>query len=121
MRIGHLKYSLSLSFSVTVYLMIHGILIMCDSMLKELFTSSSLSLRCPILTSIFFIEYPAGRGAAMIIESLSLCYHVWCFTCAVCGAALGDGRAGADVRVRARRLHCHHCYSGDDGRKYSCV
>ncbi|XP_073959635.1 smallish isoform X2 [Choristoneura fumiferana] len=62
-----------------------------------------------------------GRGAAMIIESLSLCYHVWCFTCAVCGAALGDGRAGADVRVRARRLHCHHCYSGDDGRKYSCV
>ncbi|XP_045779337.1 LIM domain only protein 7 isoform X2 [Maniola jurtina] len=62
-----------------------------------------------------------GRGAAMIIESLSLCYHVWCFTCAVCGAALGDGRAGADVRVRARRLHCHHCYSSDDGSKYSCV
>ncbi|XP_072933600.1 uncharacterized protein smash isoform X2 [Epargyreus clarus] len=62
-----------------------------------------------------------GRGAAMIIESLSLCYHVWCFTCAVCGAALGDGRAGADVRVRGRRLHCHHCYSGDDGCKYSAV
>nr|XP_034836007.1 LIM domain only protein 7 isoform X3 [Maniola hyperantus] len=62
-----------------------------------------------------------GRGAAMIIESLSLCYHVWCFTCAVCGCALGDGRAGADVRVRARRLHCHHCYSSDDGSKYSCV
>ncbi|XP_075984544.1 smallish isoform X2 [Anticarsia gemmatalis] len=62
-----------------------------------------------------------GRGAAMIIESLSLCYHVWCFTCAVCGAALGDGRAGADVRVRAQRLHCQHCYSSDDGRKYSAV
>ncbi|XP_050354678.1 uncharacterized protein LOC126776307 isoform X2 [Nymphalis io] len=62
-----------------------------------------------------------GRGAAMIIESLSLCYHVWCFSCAVCGAALGDGRAGADVRVRARRLHCHHCYSSDDGSKYSAV
>ncbi|XP_028163015.1 LIM domain only protein 7 isoform X2 [Ostrinia furnacalis] len=62
-----------------------------------------------------------GRGAAMIIESLSLCYHVWCFTCAVCGARLGDGRAGADVRVRANRLHCYHCYSGDDGRKYSRV
>lgn len=57
----------------------------------------------------------------MIIESLSLCYHVWCFTCAVCGALLGDGRAGADVRVRGQRLHCHHCYSGDDGRKYSRV
>ncbi|CAH1635908.1 unnamed protein product [Spodoptera littoralis] len=62
-----------------------------------------------------------GRGAAMIIESLSLCYHVWCFTCAVCGARLGDGRAGADVRVRSRRLHCQHCYSSDDGRKYSAV
>ncbi|XP_053615899.1 LIM domain only protein 7 isoform X2 [Plodia interpunctella] len=62
-----------------------------------------------------------GRGAAMIIESLSLCYHVWCFTCAVCGARLGDGRVGADVRVRGRRLHCHHCYSSDDGRKFSCV
>ncbi|XP_063896864.1 uncharacterized protein Smash isoform X2 [Helicoverpa armigera] len=62
-----------------------------------------------------------GRGAAMIIESLGLCFHVWCFTCAVCGAALGDGRAGADVRVRARRLHCQHCYSSDDGRKYSAV
>ncbi|XP_013149287.1 PREDICTED: uncharacterized protein LOC106111688 isoform X2 [Papilio polytes] len=62
-----------------------------------------------------------GRGAAMIIESLSLCYHVWCFSCAVCGARLGDGRNGADVRVRASRLHCHHCYSADDGSKYSCV
>ncbi|CAG4990764.1 unnamed protein product [Parnassius apollo] len=62
-----------------------------------------------------------GRGAAMIIESLALCYHVWCFCCAVCGARLGDGRAGADVRVRAGRLHCHHCYSADDGSKYSCV
>ncbi|XP_031770444.1 uncharacterized protein LOC113520348 isoform X2 [Galleria mellonella] len=62
-----------------------------------------------------------GRGAAMIIESLSLCYHVWCFNCAVCGTRLGDGRAGADVRVRARRLHCHQCYSSDDGRNYSCV
>ncbi|CAK1545776.1 unnamed protein product [Leptosia nina] len=62
-----------------------------------------------------------GRGAAMIIESLSLCYHVWCFNCAVCGGALGDGRAGADVRVRNNRLHCHHCYSTDDGDKYSRV
>ncbi|KAJ8708999.1 hypothetical protein PYW07_008825 [Mythimna separata] len=62
-----------------------------------------------------------GRGAAMIIESLSLCYHVWCFTCAVCGARLGDGRAGADVRVRMHKLHCQHCYSSDDGRKYSAV
>ncbi|CAG4988601.1 unnamed protein product [Colias eurytheme] len=62
-----------------------------------------------------------GRGAAMIIESLSLCYHVWCFTCAVCGGALGDGRAGADVRVRDRRLHCQHCYCTADGDQCSRV
>ncbi|CAH2054936.1 unnamed protein product, partial [Iphiclides podalirius] len=62
-----------------------------------------------------------GRGAAMIIESLALCYHVWCFACAVCGARLGDGRNGADVRVRNAALHCHHCFSADDGSKYSCV
>ncbi|XP_048478157.1 LIM domain only protein 7 isoform X2 [Plutella xylostella] len=62
-----------------------------------------------------------GRGAAMIIESLSLCYHVWCFACFVCGARLGDGRAGADVRVRGARLHCRACYSADDGSKYSAV
>ncbi|XP_046403602.1 mediator of DNA damage checkpoint protein 1 [Ischnura elegans] len=62
-----------------------------------------------------------GRGAAMIIESLRLFYHIGCFRCCVCHAQLGDGLVGADVRVRAGRLHCHHCYSSDDGVKFSCV
>lgn len=56
-----------------------------------------------------------GRGAAMIIESLRLFYHIGCFRCCVCGIALGNGTAGTDVRVRNNHLHCHDCYSNDDG------
>lgn len=62
-----------------------------------------------------------GRGAAMIIESLCLFYHMECFKCCVCHIQLGDGRIGTDVRVRNQKLHCHNCYSSDDGVKFSCV
>ncbi|KAL1131753.1 hypothetical protein AAG570_011366 [Ranatra chinensis] len=56
-----------------------------------------------------------GRGAAMIIESLRLFYHIDCFKCCVCCMQLGDGMMGTDVRVRNNKLHCHNCYSSDDG------
>ncbi|XP_018014918.1 uncharacterized protein LOC108671835 isoform X2 [Hyalella azteca] len=62
-----------------------------------------------------------GRGAAMIIESLRLFYHIPCFVCCVCGVQLGNGKAGADVRVRNHALHCHNCYSNDQGMKFSKV
>ncbi|XP_060515801.1 uncharacterized protein LOC132695522 isoform X2 [Cylas formicarius] len=62
-----------------------------------------------------------GRGAAMIIESLCLFYHMECFKCCVCRIQLGDGRMGTDVRVRNQKLHCHNCFSSDDGVKFSCV
>ncbi|KAL0276043.1 UNVERIFIED_CONTAM: hypothetical protein PYX00_003716 [Menopon gallinae] len=62
-----------------------------------------------------------GRGAAMIIESLRLFYHIDCFKCCVCHIQLGDGLMGTDVRVRNNKLHCHNCYSSDDGVKFSCV
>ncbi|KAF2905394.1 hypothetical protein ILUMI_00783 [Ignelater luminosus] len=62
-----------------------------------------------------------GRGAAMIIESLCLFYHMECFKCCVCHTQLGDGLMGTDVRVRNQKLHCHNCYSSDDGVKFSCV
>ncbi|XP_011869609.1 PREDICTED: LIM domain only protein 7 isoform X2 [Vollenhovia emeryi] len=62
-----------------------------------------------------------GRGAAMIIESLRLFYHMECFKCCVCHVRLGDGLNGTDVRVRNNKLHCHNCYSSDDGVKFSCV
>lgn len=56
-----------------------------------------------------------GRGAAMIIESLQLFYHIECFKCCVCCVQLGDGLMGTDVRVRNKKLHCHNCFSSDDG------
>lgn len=57
----------------------------------------------------------------MIIESLCLFYHMECFKCCVCHTQLGDGLMGTDVRVRNQKLHCHNCYSSDDGVKFSCV
>jgi len=44
-----------------------------------------------------------GRGAAMIIESLRLFYHIRCFKCCVCSIQLGNGEQGTDVRVRNNR------------------
>lgn len=68
-----------------------------------------------------YFHYCIGRGAAMIIESLRLFYHLDCFKCCVCRVQLGDGVSGADVRVRNQKLHCHNCFSSDDGIKFSCV
>jgi len=62
-----------------------------------------------------------GRGAAMIIESLRLFYHLRCFQCCVCHVQLGNGSAGTDVRVRNNKLHCQNCYSNDEGLKFSKV
>ncbi|KAI8510526.1 LIM domain only protein 7 [Branchiostoma belcheri] len=56
---------------------------------------------------------PLGRGAAMIIESLALFYHITCFRCSVCGIQLGNGQQGTDVRIRANALHCSNCYSNE--------
>uniref|UniRef100_T1K9A4 LIM zinc-binding domain-containing protein n=1 Tax=Tetranychus urticae TaxID=32264 RepID=T1K9A4_TETUR len=56
-----------------------------------------------------------GRGcAAMVIETLSLYYHINCFRCSVCHIQLGNGTCGTDVRVRSNRLHCQNCYSNDE-------
>merc|ERR1719300_364439 len=62
-----------------------------------------------------------GRGAAMIIESLKLFYHIRCFKCCVCSIQLGNGETGTDVRVRNNRLHCQNCYSNGEGLKFSKV
>ncbi|KAG1664446.1 LIM and calponin y domains-containing protein 1 [Nymphon striatum] len=59
-----------------------------------------------------------GRGAAMIIESLKLFYHIKCFRCSVCQVQLGNGSCGADVRVRNHKLHCQNCYSNDEGMNH---
>ncbi|XP_022665250.1 uncharacterized protein LOC111264468 isoform X4 [Varroa jacobsoni] len=63
-----------------------------------------------------------GRGAAMVIESLQLHFHLACFRCCVCRQRLGNGTCGTDVRVRNSKLHCHNCNSYDEaGLKYSRV
>ncbi|XP_074651090.1 uncharacterized protein LOC141905900 isoform X6 [Tubulanus polymorphus] len=59
-----------------------------------------------------------GHGAAMVIESLQLYYHMQCFRCVVCHTPLSYGHNGADVRVRASRLHCVNCYSNDEGIEF---
>ncbi|XP_049584335.1 LIM domain only protein 7 isoform X4 [Syngnathus scovelli] len=51
-----------------------------------------------------------GKGAAMIIESLGLCYHLTCFKCIDCKSALGGSEAGAEVRIRNKQLYCNTCY-----------
>ncbi|XP_077783889.1 LIM domain only protein 7 isoform X12 [Podarcis muralis] len=51
-----------------------------------------------------------GKGAAMIIESLGLCYHLHCFKCNACGCDLGGSQAGTEVRIRNNELFCNDCY-----------
>ncbi|XP_054642874.1 LIM domain only protein 7 isoform X7 [Dunckerocampus dactyliophorus] len=51
-----------------------------------------------------------GKGAAMIIESLGLCYHLTCFKCFDCKSDLGGSEAGAEVRIRNKQLYCNSCY-----------
>ncbi|XP_051983500.1 LIM domain only protein 7-like [Xyrauchen texanus] len=56
-------------------------------------------------------EQPLGKGAAMVIDSLELCFHIGCFKCVSCRTDLGRGaESGAQVRVRHRQLLCNNCY-----------
>ncbi|KAM9343234.1 LIM domain only protein 7-like isoform 3-T3 [Pholidichthys leucotaenia] len=57
-----------------------------------------------------FCDTPLGKGAAMIIESLGLCYHLGCFKCVDCKSDLGGSEAGAEVRIRNKQLYCNICY-----------
>lgn len=55
-------------------------------------------------------EQALGRGAAMVIEALALCFHLACFQCVDCGHPLGRSEVGAQVRVRDRKPYCDPCY-----------
>ncbi|XP_070684312.1 LIM and calponin homology domains-containing protein 1-like [Pempheris klunzingeri] len=59
---------------------------------------------------------PLGKGAAMIIDTLGLFFHIQCFKCSVCNGQLGDATAGTDVRIRNGLLSCHECYIASRGR-----
>ncbi|XP_061826706.2 LIM domain only protein 7 isoform X6 [Nerophis lumbriciformis] len=58
-----------------------------------------------------FCDTALGKGAAMIIESLGLCYHLTCFKCFECHSDLGGSEAGAEVRIRNKQLYCNTCYT----------
>ncbi|XP_053922281.1 LIM and calponin homology domains-containing protein 1 isoform X9 [Cuculus canorus] len=53
---------------------------------------------------------PLGKGAAMIIETLGLYFHIQCFRCGICKGQLGDTTSGTDVRIRNGLLNCNDCY-----------
>ncbi|XP_041115683.1 LIM domain only protein 7 isoform X14 [Polyodon spathula] len=57
-----------------------------------------------------YCDTPLGKGAAMIIESLGLFYHLTCFKCIACHSELGGSESGAEVRIRNHQLHCNSCY-----------
>ncbi|XP_062243723.1 LIM and calponin homology domains-containing protein 1-like isoform X2 [Platichthys flesus] len=59
---------------------------------------------------------PLGKGAAMIIDTLGLFFHIQCFKCGVCDGQLGDASAGTDVRIRNGQLSCYECYMATRGR-----
>ncbi|XP_067387267.1 LIM and calponin homology domains-containing protein 1 isoform X3 [Emydura macquarii macquarii] len=54
--------------------------------------------------------FPLGKGAAMIIETLGLYFHIHCFRCGICKGQLGDAASGTDVRIRNGLLNCNDCY-----------
>ncbi|XP_051800860.1 LIM domain only protein 7-like [Acanthochromis polyacanthus] len=55
-------------------------------------------------------ERVLGSGAAMVVEALSLCFHLACFQCVGCRRHLGGTESGVKVRVRNRKPYCEHCY-----------
>ncbi|XP_045564689.1 LIM domain only protein 7 [Salmo salar] len=58
-----------------------------------------------------FCDTALVKGAAMVIESLGLVYHLTCFKCINCKSELlGASEVGAEVRIRNRRLFCDSCY-----------
>uniref|UniRef100_A0A8D1ZEN2 LIM and calponin homology domains 1 n=1 Tax=Sus scrofa TaxID=9823 RepID=A0A8D1ZEN2_PIG len=76
------------------------LLMMCVSPLRSI-SGKKLCSSCGL---------PLGKGAAMIIETLSLYFHIQCFRCGICKGQLGDAVSGTDVRIRNGLLNCNDCY-----------
>lgn len=58
---------------------------------------------------------PLGKGAAMIIDTMGLFFHLQCFKCGVCSGQLGETSTGTDVRIRNGHLTCNECYIASRG------
>ncbi|XP_007553989.1 LIM domain only protein 7-like isoform X1 [Poecilia formosa] len=55
-------------------------------------------------------ERALGSGAAMVIDALSLCFHLTCFQCVGCHRHIGGTETGVQVRIRNRKPYCDYCY-----------
>ncbi|XP_034145666.1 LIM domain only protein 7b isoform X3 [Esox lucius] len=53
---------------------------------------------------------PLGRGAAMVIQALGLCFHLACFQCADCRCHLGGYELRTQIRIRNTQPYCDPCY-----------
>ncbi|XP_038854412.1 LIM domain only protein 7-like [Salvelinus namaycush] len=53
---------------------------------------------------------PMGRGAAMVIETLNLCFHLACFQCVDCRCRLGESEVRAQIRISNGKPYCDPCY-----------
>uniref|UniRef100_A0A8C8DS73 LIM domain 7a n=1 Tax=Oryzias sinensis TaxID=183150 RepID=A0A8C8DS73_9TELE len=98
------------TFSVTVfcvYLPTQSITRVSGSQ-SQLFILQSRSVSGKNICSL--CDTPLGKGAAMIIESLGLYFHLDCFKCIDCNSSLGGSEAGAEVRIRNQQLYCNSCY-----------
>ncbi|XP_063330377.1 LIM domain only protein 7-like isoform X4 [Pelmatolapia mariae] len=85
-------------------------------------TGSVLSLRNPYIESCHQARMVNGRRncsvcgrilgsrPAMVIEALSLYFHLGCFQCVGCHQHLGGRENGAQVRIRNRKPFCERCY-----------
>ncbi|XP_042081060.1 LIM domain only protein 7 isoform X4 [Haplochromis burtoni] len=85
-------------------------------------TGSVLSLRNPYIQSCHQARMVNGRRncsvcgrilgsrPAMVIEALSLYFHLGCFQCVGCRQHLGGRENGAQVQIRNRKPFCERCY-----------
>ncbi|KAM7424309.1 hypothetical protein PAMA_000580 [Pampus argenteus] len=55
-------------------------------------------------------ERALGSGAAMVIEALSLCFHLACFQCVGCHQHLRGTETRVQVRIQNRKPYCEPCY-----------
>ncbi|XP_044207862.1 LIM domain only protein 7-like isoform X5 [Thunnus albacares] len=55
-------------------------------------------------------ERALGSGAAMVIEALSLCFHLTCFQCVGCQQHLGGTETRVQVRIQNGKPYCEPCY-----------
>ncbi|XP_061597689.1 LIM domain only protein 7b isoform X2 [Cololabis saira] len=74
----------------------------------------SVNMYCPRTVSgtrtCGVCERVQGSGAAMIIEALSLYFHLNCFKCVGCGRNLRGTKTRVRVRVQNEKPYCDHCY-----------